>query len=97
MDIQLPKRLENTLIWILDQYKVQSWRFTCENRMTLSIRFIDEANTATSTPQPVLQTTHGQPTVYNHSYRRKPPSSQNRDSKRMQLWNNINHQTLIIL
>ncbi len=97
MDTQLPKGLESALTWILSQYNVHSWRIIHENKLTLSIRFIDDRNAATSTPQPVLQqTTSDHQTVYRRCYRRKPPCSQYRDIKRAQAWNNINNSSQVM-
>ncbi len=83
---KLPYALEKLINWIICDNKVQSWRFTCENSLTLSIRFINN-ETVQFTP---IQTNAGQVPVSSHvrahCYRSKPPSSVTRDQWHQQAW-----------
>ena len=92
----LPNSLEKLILWIIQDKYVESWRYTCENKVTLSIRFVQQPAMAASTPQPHPNiataaddfTTWNSPTVQDRDrrFRSKPPSSIFRDNVRQQVF-----------
>ncbi len=91
LDNKLPLGLEKLMVWIMRENRVQSWRYSGENTLTLSIRFTN-IDPISSTPlQP--STVHGldydtRSGMRDCSYRSKPPSSVYRDQHRSQAWLN---------
>ena len=63
MDSHLPKSLQRLLDWILEENVVQSWRFSGENNLLLSIRFTAMPEITTSTPQLSLSSGSNQQTM----------------------------------
>ena len=85
MDKHLPIGLEKLLSWILDNNTVQSWRYSGEHNLILSIRFTPMADTDIVASQSNLSSVD----IYSgqaKSYRSKPPSSVNRDNMHQQAW-----------
>ncbi len=88
-DNKLPHGLEKLLTWILSENRVQSWRFSGETSLTLSIRFNNiepMSSPLQSTDQHGLDNNNTLTHMYSHSYRSKPPSSVLRDRQRSWAW-----------
>ena len=83
----MPTGLQRLLEWILEENVVQSWHFSGENNLLLSIRFTAMLDITTSIPQQSLSSSSNQQAINSNVYRSKPPSAAvNWDNKCQQAW-----------
>ena len=86
MENKFPKGLNKLLHWIMEGSTVQSWRYSGENSLILSIRFTSMQDITTSTHQTNLSSMASGGIIPSKAYRSKPPSSLTRDNMRHQVW-----------
>ena len=80
MNYRLPFTLENILTGLLHERNISGWKLLAEKQVTLVIRFSD----LPGDPISIQGSGAKQPSV---SYRRKPPSTVERDNSRYARWN----------